>query len=104
VRHFREHFDTVALQVIRFGDDDAGFCRVSDQPDRLVLETIELLPAFQQRGIGSELIRALQRRALDRGVPVMLQVLKSNARAKLLYERLGFFTVGEPATHHQMQS
>jgi ribosomal protein S18 acetylase RimI-like enzyme len=50
---------------------------------------IELLPAWQGKGIGTAIIRTLLARRKD----VSLRVLTSNPRAAALYERLGFRVV-----------
>jgi ribosomal protein S18 acetylase RimI-like enzyme len=42
--------------------------------------------------------------AFDRGIPIALQVLRSNHPAKRLYERLGFEVTGETETHYLMQA
>ena len=101
-RYFREHFDTDKRQIIRYGGADVGYISVEEQKSCLLLHTIGILPEFQGRGIGTTLIRRLQRRAKLKGVPVMLQVLKGNP-ARRLYERLGFKVFNTTDTHHQLK-
>jgi len=57
-----------------------------------------LFIAFQNHGIGTELLRRLQKEAMRLGVPVRLRVLKKN-KALQLYERLDFAVTGETDTH-----
>ena len=102
-RFFKDHYDLSTVQVIQSGARDVGVVRVSDEPSQIVLEMIELLPEFQGQGIGTGLIRALLSRAKQRRVPVVLRVLKVNSRAKALYQRLGFQSVGETETHDLMR-
>lgn len=59
VRHFTDHFDPSTMHIIQCADIDVGFARVSRRPDAIVLEALELLPAFQGRGIGSAFVRDL---------------------------------------------
>ena len=66
-----------------------GRLTVEDKTDHVFLAYIALLPACQNRGIGSEIIRSVMVEAKARGKPVMLTVLKPNP-VKALYERLGF--------------
>jgi ribosomal protein S18 acetylase RimI-like enzyme len=52
-------------------------------------------PDYQSQGIGTALIRALEKRTLDRGFIVTeLSVELDNIRARILYERLGYNIVG----------
>lgn len=66
------------------------------------VDEIELLPAFQNRGIGTQLVRRQKEEAMRLSVPVRLRVLKRN-RAIRLYERLGFAVTGETDTHILME-
>jgi ribosomal protein S18 acetylase RimI-like enzyme len=100
--YFQEHFDPAKRQIIRYGGVDVGVFSVEEREDSLFLALIALLPQYQCRGIGTTLIRGLQQRARDSGLPVTLRVLKAN-RARELYERLGFVLAGETKTHHQMR-
>jgi ribosomal protein S18 acetylase RimI-like enzyme len=67
----------------------------------IFLSQIELLPAFQGQGIGSQLITDLMDEARQQNLPITLQVLKVNP-AQRLYQRLGFVVTGETATHFLM--
>ena len=63
------------------------------------LAEIELLPAWQGRGIGSSIVRWLMKEAATAGKPLTLRVLHVNERARALYERLGFRPFKEIETH-----
>lgn len=60
-----------------------------------------LLPEYQRRGIGSQLLRRLLSAADDEALPVRLEVIKINP-ARRLYERNGFQVCGETETHFLM--
>ena len=66
--------------------------------DSIRLVDIALLPEFQNRGLGSQLIREL----LSAGKPVELSVLQSNVRAIQLYLRLGFAIVADDGVYLRM--
>jgi GNAT superfamily N-acetyltransferase len=102
-RYFRLHFNPAQRQIIRFAGVDVGIFSVEEQEESLFLALIAILPRYQQLGIGTTLIRGLQREARERGFPVTLRVLKSNHRARALYKRLGFALTGETDTHYQME-
>jgi ribosomal protein S18 acetylase RimI-like enzyme len=62
----------------------------------LELEKIYLLQQFTGKGIGREIIQESEELARNEGQRFLwLDVLKSNERAKKLYENIGFTTVGE---------
>jgi ribosomal protein S18 acetylase RimI-like enzyme len=101
--HFRQHFDASVRQVIGYEHEDIGFLDVMIRGDAIILQNIEIDPKYQGRGIGTELIRRLFVSADHNGIPVKLQVLKVNSRARELYERLGFVQTGHTKTHFQME-
>ena len=76
LQRFREHFDPSIQQVICYGDEDVGFLEVLFQTDEIFLQNIEIIPAFQGCGIGSELLGLLLAKALKAKIPLKLQVLK----------------------------
>lgn len=60
------------------------------------LQKIYFLPAFTGQGLGRLLMEAVFETVWQRGERVLwLDVLKSNPRARALYERLGFEYLGE---------
>jgi len=68
----------------------AGYLQFREEDDRLFVQNLALLPDCQNRGIGTELIRMLQAKAANRGIPLELAVFRTNASALRLYERPGF--------------
>ena len=60
---------------------------------------IVIAPAFQDRGIGTALLRTTLERAAEQGAPVRLRTNRANYRAAALYRRLGFQNVGRTPTH-----
>jgi ribosomal protein S18 acetylase RimI-like enzyme len=101
--HFERTFDPTHLQVVVLDGKDIGMLLVERRDEEVFLGVIEILPAYQRRGIGTELIRSVLTAAFSAGIPVTLQVLKVNP-ARRLYERLGFGVVGETETHYLMKA
>jgi GNAT superfamily N-acetyltransferase len=84
--------------------DSQGIGRLLvDQEERyLVLIDIALLPAHQNRGIGTMLVQSLLEEAAAAGKSVRLHVLATNPAVRM-YERLGFTTTGEDGTYLEMK-
>ncbi len=99
---FRELFKPEEVEVICSDGEDIGFTQVSESNDGLCLEQLHIIARFRNRGIGTHLIRALQHRSRDLGVPLGLNVIRGNP-AILLYRRLGFRIVGEDEEKFQMR-
>ena len=101
--HFTENFDPDTDQVIVLDEKDIGVISIEEKEDEIFLSKIYILPEYQGRGIGTQLINYLLEVAFNSGLPVTLRVLKTNP-AKLLYERLGFVEVGETETEYLMKA
>jgi ribosomal protein S18 acetylase RimI-like enzyme len=97
---FNNTFDPNNGEIIVVDGVDAGFLWIIEKETETLLVSIRLLPNFQNKGVGTRIIKNL----LDTfEKPVRLQVLKINP-AKSLYERLGFETIGETDTHFVMRA
>lgn len=88
------------LRVVRDNVPDQGD---EAQVRRIELAGIQLRPGSQGHGIGTSIIRKLQREAARHDVPLDLNVEKDNPHARRLYERLGFTHVGESESEYQMR-
>ncbi|MFC7581944.1 GNAT family N-acetyltransferase [Schaalia naturae] len=80
-----------------------GAVYVEQRADEVRVESLEVLPARQRRGVGSALLGRVLGRAGERGAPVSLRVHRGNPRARWLYERLGFQVVREDGSHFEMR-
>jgi len=90
----RHSFRPGAEQIITFAGRDIGRLAVERHPDRIEIRHIEILPEFQGKGLGSQIIRDILAEGRKAGLPVTLTVLSLNP-ARRLYERLGFKRVDE---------
>jgi ribosomal protein S18 acetylase RimI-like enzyme len=102
-QYFFQHFDPRLSQIIVAGIEDIGVLSFVKRTTDIFLSSIELVPAYQGQGIGTQLIRSLMADAHQNRVPLTLQVLKVNP-ARRLYERLGFSITGETTTHYMMST
>lgn len=98
---FDEGWATSPHQIVELDGNPVGCFSREIKPDHIIAE-VQLLPAYQARGIGSTLVRLQQDEGAKLGMPVRLRVLKEN-RARRLYERLGFAVTGETETHTDMK-
>ena len=98
----KNRFDLIRMKIITLDDNDIGVLEVEEKEEELYLEEIQILPEFQGRGLGTQIIRSLILRANKNEKSLGLRVLKINP-AKKLYERLGFSIVGETDTHYMMR-
>jgi ribosomal protein S18 acetylase RimI-like enzyme len=100
--YFRRSFTPENMKIIVVAGHEAGLVTVTRPPGEIYLSAIEILPEFQNRGIGAAIVRDLQAEAKAAGLPLRLQVLKVNHLARRLYQRLGFQPAGETDTHDLM--
>jgi ribosomal protein S18 acetylase RimI-like enzyme len=98
---FRRHYATARVSTIRVDGRKAGFLQTSETEADINLDQIHLEAAYRSRGIGSQLIRDLQREAQAKNKTLSLSVVRNNP-AIALYERLGFRLVDEDATKLHM--
>lgn len=99
--HFHEHFNLVGKRIIQYKGVNIGCLAVHDEGEYLFLAYIALMPSYQGKGIGSQLIRKILETGSSLNKVVTLKVLKTNP-ARVLYERLGFIVTDETNTHYLM--
>lgn len=97
--HFDARFEPRGVEVICAGGREVGAFRLEEREAELYVASLAVAPEAQGRGLGTAVVHLLLARAGVRRVPVTLQVLKANPRARRLYERLDFRVDGETATH-----
>jgi len=91
-------------RIVELDGVPVGSMATSEAADHVFLVGIQILPEYQGRGLGSELILHELAHAKALGKPLRLQVLRANDRARALYERLGFRLIGETENHLLMTS
>jgi ribosomal protein S18 acetylase RimI-like enzyme len=94
-RHFAQEFGWLRAIPKAFL---ASFAQQPDSKGELFLVSLAVAPAWRNRGLGGKLLGAAIQFARDTGFKtVALDVVDTNPRARLLYERLGFKAT---KTHH----
>lgn len=90
---YEQQFPCADHRIILEGDNKIGKITTYRTEQQIRLVNIIILPAFQNRGIGTRLLQEMQQEAMRDDKPLFLSVLQTNP-AKRLYERLGFVVTG----------
>ena len=91
---FDRRFSSYTVSIIEISGQAIGGVFVEDTEGSVYVHELQLLPPFQNRGVGTAVMRSVIHNATRRGVPVDLTVVPANHRAQRLYERLGFEVIG----------
>jgi ribosomal protein S18 acetylase RimI-like enzyme len=83
-----------AAQILEAEGTPIGMFKVVRGSEEWRIMQIQLLPAYQRRGIGTAVLGRILAEASANRVPVTLSVLKAN-HAIRLYKRVGFTIVSE---------
>jgi len=98
---FFARFDVTRHRIISSGGKGAGAVSVLEREEDLLLANLHLLPGFQNRGLGTAIVREVQQRAAASRRRLTTRVLKVNP-ARAFYERLGFQLVTEQGIRYRM--
>ena len=101
LRRFSDSFDPSSTEIIVVKEQDVGQISLEEQASEIFIAGIYILPAWQNLGLGSTVLKDVLSRGAERGTGVRLQVLKVNPASRL-YERIGFTVVEETDTHYKM--
>lgn len=99
----RNWFRPERIQIIQDGGEDIGLLVVEEQSEQYFLESISINPELQGKGFGAAVCKILMGKAVSAGLPLRLQVLKTNPDAKRFYEKLGFQEWATTENHFQME-
>lgn len=101
-KFFEDSFYPDKIQIIRYNNQNVGMYELQERNEYCFLVRIEILPAFQSKGIGTTIIHQIVEYVSKTGKPLRLQVFKVNPAQKL-YQRIGFIATGETDTHIAME-
>lgn len=87
---FERRFRQCSVSVIELGSQAVGGLFLEERPDSVYIHELQIAPASQGKGIGTEVVKMVLGQGASRGLPVALSVVFANPRAKSLYESLGF--------------
>ncbi|HEX8288775.1 MAG TPA: GNAT family N-acetyltransferase [Pyrinomonadaceae bacterium] len=98
-QNFAANFNPGDGVIIVYENEDVGFLWKIEKGNEILLASIRILPEYQNKGIGTKIIKDL---LASSNKNVRLQVLKVNP-ARNLYARLGFVIKDETDTHFVME-
>jgi ribosomal protein S18 acetylase RimI-like enzyme len=91
---FRRLYKIEETRVVFVNDQPVGWVQMRDTPKAIEMTEIFITTAFQDRGIGTQLITAALNRARAEGKIVLLSTAKVDPAKKLL-KSLGFYMTHE---------
>ncbi len=94
MRASRRNLFRTRSEIVEANGENAGYLQTAVGPDEVVLKELHIDQAFQNRGIGSEVLRMLLAEAARLSKPVTVTVVTFNP-ALAFYRRAGFRIVSE---------
>ena len=99
---YEQAYEGAEHSIVLIGQQCAGRWIVLRRKSEIMLVDISLLPEFQKRGLGTELLQRLILESEQASLPLRLQVARNNP-ARRLYERLGFVAGEEDQMYCHME-
>lgn len=93
-KNYISPFKPGEVEVIVFDGVDIGRLRVVKTNIEIYIGGFQILPNFQNKGIGTTILQDLIKKSLALKIPIRLEVQKVNTSAKNFYEKNGFQKVG----------
>lgn len=87
------------FHVIEIDNSFVGFVQYYFEYPYFEVVEIHLLPECRSKGIGSDILRYLQKVCVAQDRKIRIGCFKENHRAKQLYQKLGFVQTEETDTH-----
>ena len=91
------------FNVIEIDGRFVGFVQYYFEYPYFEVVEIHLLPEYRGKGIGSDILRYLQKVCIAQDRKIRIGCFKENHRAKALYQKLGFMQTEETDTHYIME-
>ena len=90
--NFEAEWNQIENQIVEHNGVDVGYLQtqLKTDPDHLYVIIIAIDPKYQGNRIGSSVMRDLIQRAKKLGIPLRLNVFRTNPEALRFYVRLGF--------------
>ena len=102
-RHFAATWQQGRIQLIEVNGRPIGMIQLREPDDCVEIGEIQILPEYQNKGLGTQLLVEVIDRARQQGRDVILSMGLMNSGAHRLYERLGFEETERSDTHIHMR-
>lgn len=99
---FLDQLDLPSINLIVKNGKCVGYIDMRDENDARFIHMMVIVPKYQNKGIGSRVLKMLQEKTTDQK-PIELTVLKGNQAAQKLYARHGFEITEEREHHYLMR-
>lgn len=93
-KNYQEKYIPDEIDVIQLDGVDIGRLRIVRSAESIYIGGIQILPEFQNRGIGTVIVTDLIQESNSVGIPITLEVHEVNTKALNFYKKLGFVEVG----------
>lgn len=97
--YFEDSFKDNEYQIISYEGHDIGCLAIKSNPSEIFINEIQILPKYQNKGIGSMVLTSIIKESEKLKLPIILEVLKSNIKAQKLYHRMNFIKLRESESH-----
>lgn len=101
---FTGYYQPERWRIIKVDSINGGAYETVLRENELFLARLYVLPEYQNKGIGSSIVKTLLARSKELGIPLTLDVLKSNTDAQRLYTRLNLRVIDENEDRVYMSS
>lgn len=98
-RQWRECWERGSISIIESQRAPVGMLQLVEQPDALEIGELQVASTWQNKGIGTAVLRDTIAQARAQGRAVILSTGLRNAAARRLYLRLGFQETAQSETH-----
>jgi GNAT superfamily N-acetyltransferase len=99
LRHFSEFWKSGHISVVSVDGRQVGVVQVFESKDLVEVGEIQVLPAYQNQGIGTRILADVIECGRKKGKSTSLSLGLKNDAALRLYERLGFVETDRSSTH-----
>ena len=102
-QEYDARYPNARYQVVLVNDQPAGRIWVGEDDTQIRLLDIGLLEQFQNRGVGTYLLKQLIAEAAEKNKPLRHMVFVLNNNAHRFYERLGFVVIEDIGGYKHME-
>lgn len=102
-RSYESNYPHMEWYVIVHRQEPIGRLLINKQHDYWTLADMTILPVYQGRGYGSQLLQELLESANQAGANIGLHVATTNQRARYLYKKHGFQEIDHSGIYVQME-